>query len=131
MPSLSSCSRLCALGVLVLVGPGCFTKECDYRSQCVGPGQYEWCNTGSDFETRRVVSDCATPNLACVNVSEDTTRCVHAPATRCDASFEDRCEGTWRVYCDEGFGWVQAVDCVALGRTGCGVDAASGKTVCD
>jgi hypothetical protein len=64
-------------------------------------------------------------------VDERNARCVHAPATRCDATFVDRCEGTWRIYCDEQLGWVQAVDCTTRGSPGCHVDATLHKAVCD
>jgi hypothetical protein len=129
----SALSRLLCVGVLVsLGGPGCFrSDECDFRYRCVGGSQYEWCNVGSDFEVHRAMLECKAPNSACVQEDEDSVRCVLAPVTVCDASFVDRCEGTRRVYCDERLGWVQAVDCVTLGRTGCHVDAALGKAVCD
>lgn len=133
MPSAPSLSRLLCLGALVsLVGPGCFiSEECEFRSRCVGASQYEWCNVGSDFEAHRVLIDCKAPQGACVQEGEESARCVYAPATSCDASFVDRCEGALRVYCDERLGWVQAVDCVTLGSAGCHVDAALGKAVCD
>lgn len=133
MPSVPPLSRLRCLAVLVfLVGPGCLvTDDCDYSYRCVGESQYEWCNVGSDFEVHRSLLDCKAPNAACVQTDEDSVQCVYAPATGCDASFVDRCEGTRRVYCDESLGWVQAVDCVTLGRAGCHVDAALGKAVCD
>ncbi|HEX5748435.1 MAG TPA: hypothetical protein VFZ09_19505 [Archangium sp.] len=66
-----------------------------------------------------------------MQLDEDSVQCVFAPARSCDASFVDRCEGSLRVYCDENLGWVQAVDCAKLGRSGCHVDAALGKAVCD
>jgi hypothetical protein len=97
----------------------------------VGESQYEWCNVGSDWEVHRSLLDCKAPNAACVQLDEEAVQCVYAPATRCEASFVDRCEGTRRVYCDERLGWVQAVDCVALGSKGCHVDAALGTAVCD
>lgn len=132
MPSAPSPFRLLCLGALVaLVGPGCFAEECESRTRCVSESRYEWCNVGSDFEVHRSLIDCKGPNLACVQRDEEQIQCVYAPATRCDASFVDRCDGTRRVYCDEFLGWVQAVDCVSLGSAGCHVDASLGKAVCD
>jgi hypothetical protein len=132
MPSVLFQFRLLCLGTLVsLVGPGCLVERCEFRSRCVGGSQYETCNVGSDFEAHRFSHECKAPNAACVQEDEDSMRCVSAPATACEASFVDRCEGTWRVYCDERLGWVQAVDCVTLGRAGCHVDAALGKADCD
>jgi len=133
MPSALSLFRsLCLAALVSLVGPGCFVSEqCEFRSRCVSGSQYEWCNVGSDFEAHRSLLECKAPNAACVQQDEDSVQCVYAPATACEASFVDRCEGTRRVYCDERLGWVQAVDCVTLGSTGCHVDAALGKAVCD
>ncbi len=123
------CALLClALGALALTG---CSSPCEFRTRCVGESQYAWCNVGSDFEVHHATLDCAAPNLACLQVDERNARCVHAPATRCDAAFVDRCEGTWRVYCDEQLGWVQAVDCTKLGSPGCHVDATLDKAVCD
>lgn len=129
----SALSRLLCAGVLVsLGGPGCVrSDDCDYSYRCVGGSQYEFCRVDSELEIRRTLLECKAPNSACVQEDEDSVRCVLAPATVCDASFVDRCEGTWRVYCDERLGWVQAVDCVTLGSAGCHVDAAPGKAVCD
>jgi hypothetical protein len=132
MSSALSSLRVLCLGALVsLVGPGCFSEQCEFRYRCVGGSQYEWCNVGSDWEAHRSLRDCEAPNLACVQEDEDAVQCVYAPATPCDASFVDRCDGTRRVYCDERLGWVQAVDCVSLGSAGCHVDAVPGKAVCD
>jgi hypothetical protein len=115
----------------VLTGlTGC-SNPCESRTRCTGERQYEWCNTGSDFAVHRVTVECPEPNPACIQENERYSRCVHAPATRCDAAFADRCEGTLRIYCDERFGWVQAVDCTKLGSPGCHVDASHGKAVCD
>ncbi|HEX8434447.1 hypothetical protein [Archangium sp.] len=133
MTPVFSSSRLpwlCAL-VLTFMGSGCVVDDCETRYRCLGEGQYESCNVGSDWEAHRVLIDCKAPNAACVQLEEDSVRCVYAPAVRCDGSFVDRCEGTRRVYCEEVLGWVQAVDCVALGSTGCHVDAALGTAVCD
>lgn len=133
MPPVPSLFRLLRLAALVsLVGPGCLISDrCEARYRCVGESQYEWCNVGSDLEAHRFLIDCKAPNSSCVQLDEDSVRCVYAPAAGCEASFVDRCEGTHRVYCDERLGWVQAVDCVKLGRTGCHVDDALGKAVCD
>ncbi len=131
MPVVSSLRLLWLLPLVTFVGSGCVTDACETRSRCVGEGQYELCNVGSDWEAHRSLLDCKAPNSACMQLGEDSVQCVYAPATRCDASFVDRCEGTRRVYCDEVLGWVRAVDCVALGRTGCLVDSALGTAVCD
>jgi hypothetical protein len=114
-----------------LASTGCLRDECEALTRCLSESQYEWCNTGSDWEAHRHVIDCEAPHRACVQEDPEHARCVYAPATRCDASFTDRCEGSWRVYCDTRLGWVQAVDCHALGSPGCQVDAALGKAVCD
>jgi hypothetical protein len=129
--ALSSFRRVCLAALVALLGPGCFSNPCETRYRCVGGSQYESCNVGSDYEAHRTQLQCKAPNPACVQTDEDSVLCVYTPATACDASFVDRCEGTRRVYCDELLGWVQAVDCVSLGSTGCHVDAALGKAVCD
>jgi hypothetical protein len=132
MTPVFSSSRLLWLCALVtFVGSGCIVDDCETRTRCVGESQYEWCNVGSDFEAHRSTITCKAPNAACVQLDADSVQCVYAPAARCDASFVDRCEGTRRVYCDEVLGWVQAVDCVALGGAGCHVDPALGTAVCD
>lgn len=129
--ALSSFRRVCLGALVALLGPGCVSEQCDYRYRCLEGGQYEWCNVGSDFEVHRTQLQCKGPNTACVQTDEDSVQCVYAPVTACEASFVDRCDGTLRVYCDERLGWVQAVDCASLGRTGCHVDEALGKAVCD
>jgi hypothetical protein len=129
--ALSSLRRVCLGALVALLGPGCFSEQCDYRYRCVGGGQYEWCNVGSDYEVHRKQLQCKGPNTTCVQTDEDSVQCVYAPATACEASFVDRCDGSLRVYCDERLGWVQAVDCASLGSTGCHVDGALGKAVCD
>ena len=128
--SHASWSGLLGVGVLVLVGPGCFSPPCDFSSRCTAEGQYEQCYVDTHENAQHVPVTCGAPNAACID-DDETARCVYAPATACDASFVDRCEGSLRVYCDEVFGWVQAVDCASLGSPGCQVDGPSGKAVCD
>ena len=123
-------------GVLagVLLGPGCqWPDRCEASVRCVGEGQYEGCSDRGSEGIRRHLVTCAAPNAACVDLREDSVQCVYAPAARCDATFVDHCEGSLRVYCDESFGWAQAVDCrnVQRGGPGCHVDMPTGKAVCD
>lgn len=126
--------RLIVLGVLTLalLGLGCSLERCAFTARCVGDSQMDRCIINSNEEPEVTRSTCSAPNAACLQVTPDEqVRCVHAPVSSCDASFVDRCEGTQRVYCDEAFGWVQAVDCVKLGSPGCHIDAPSSKAVCD
>ena len=124
-------SLLRLLGVLglVLATPGC--SRCEFTSRCTQEGRFETCTFGSDDEFHMGQGTCAAPNAACLQSTKENITCVYSPATRCDATFVDRCEGSLRVYCNEGFGWVRAVDCTRLGSGGCHIDAPSGKAVCD
>lgn len=135
MSRVPSSSQVWLLGVLAgaLVGLGCTGSGCDFYERCSGEGQYERCSTATEgpSTTRHT---CAAPNAACLDVPSGGVKCVYAPAASCDASFVDRCEGSLRVYCDEAFGWVQAVDCqkvIPPAGAGCHVDAPSSKAVCD
>ena len=120
---------LTALGSLA--GLACVTDPCEARTRCLDETRYEWCNVGADSETHRTEITCKAPNTACVQRDETSVVCVRAPATQCEASFVDRCEGSLRIYCDENLGWVQAVDCTALNRPSCSVDPSLGRAVCD
>jgi hypothetical protein len=129
MPA-SARSLLPVLALLAALPTGCLVDECEQRYRCLDSARYEWCNVGSDWEVHRRVLECPAPNAACVPYRDTSTLCVHAPATPCGAGFTDSCEGPLRVYCNERLGWVQAVDCTALGSPGCAVDPRLGKAIC-
>ncbi len=124
-------SRVLGALVLALGSPGCFLSPCDFTARCTAPGQYERCFVGGDERAQVLQITCPALNAACVEPEANEARCVYAPATACDASFVDRCEGSQRIYCDERLGWAQAVDCGVLASGGCHIDAPSGKAVCD
>lgn len=107
---------------------GACNDPCEFRERCSG-NAVESCvglNDGPHISVR----GCPEPNTACVEPSENRALCVSAPAAVCDGTFESRCEGTLRVFCNTA-GFIEAADCVALGTGGCRLDEAQGGAVCE
>jgi len=75
-------------------------NECSFHSQCNGE-VLEICGEGPDQVVNRKVRSvpCEAPNATCVEPVEDYAYCARAPATTCDDTFDESCDGTVRLMC--------------------------------
>lgn len=117
-------TQLAAAGIVLLTASpkDACRNACDFYERCEGNVR-QTCGGIDQCIGRRLREEpCLAPNETCVAHSTRAA-CVRAPATSCDSTFVERCEGSlWlrcSTYLNEGF--VVAQDCAATPGLTCGL----------